>query len=52
MGGYIYFWSRISPFRGLQELITAPAQPHVTEIAMYTALLYKTKIIGEQIQCF
>ena len=32
------FWSRISLFRGLQRLSTAPAQPHATEIAVYTAL--------------
>ena len=36
---YIYFWSRISLFQGLQKLINAPAQPHATEIAVYTALL-------------
>ena len=32
-------WSRISLFRGLQRLITAPAQPHATDIAVYPALL-------------
>ena len=32
------FWLRILLFQGLQRLITAPAQPHVTEIAVYTAL--------------
>ena len=35
---YIYFRSWISLFRGLQRLITAPAQPHATKIAVYTAL--------------
>ena len=35
---YIYFRSRILLFRGLQRLITAPAQPHATKIAVYTAL--------------
>ena len=29
---------RILLFRGLQRLITAPAQPNATEIAVYTAL--------------
>ena len=37
------FRSCISLFRGLQRLITAPAQPHATEIAVYTALLKKRK---------
>ena len=36
---YIYFWSGILLFQGLQWLITAPAQPHATKIAVYTALL-------------
>ena len=35
---YIYFWSCILLFRSLQRLNTAPAQPHATEIAVYTAL--------------
>ena len=34
------FWSRISLFRSLQRLSTAPAQPHATEIAVYTALFF------------
>ena len=38
--GYIYFQSRILLFWGLQKLITAPAQPHATEIAVYTALFF------------
>ena len=36
--GYIYFRLRILLFRGLQGLITAPAHPHATKIAVYTAL--------------
>ena len=32
------FQRRISLFWGLQWLITAPTQPHATEIAVYTAL--------------
>ena len=39
MVGYIYFRLRILLFRGLQRLITAPAQTHATKIAVYTALL-------------
>ena len=35
---YIYFLSQILLFWGLQRLITAPAQPHATKIAVYTAL--------------
>ena len=33
------FFSHILMFWGLQWLITAPAQPHATEIALHTALL-------------
>ena len=41
------FRSRISLFRGLQRLSTAPAQPHATEIAVYTALFYgNASILG------
>jgi len=32
------FWLRILLFQGLQRLITAPVQPHATEIAVFTAL--------------
>ena len=39
---YIYFRSRILLFQGLQRIITAPAQPHATKIAVYTALLSLT----------
>ena len=35
---YIYLKLRISPFWGLQKLITAPAQPHATDVAVYTVL--------------
>jgi len=34
------FRLRILLFRGLQRLSTAPAQPHATEIAVYTALFH------------
>ena len=36
--GYIYFQSRILLFQGLQRLITAPAEPHMTKKAVCTAL--------------
>ena len=36
--GLLHLFSWIWLFRGLQRLITAPAQPHATEIAVYTAL--------------
>ena len=38
------FRPRISLFRGLQSLRTAPAQPHATEIAVYTALFMHKNI--------
>ena len=38
---YIYFQSRILLFWGLQWAITAPAQLHATEIAVYKALFVK-----------
>ena len=36
--GRIYFWLSILLFQRLQWLITAPAQPHATDVAVYTAL--------------
>ena len=36
--------SRISLFRGLQRLITAPAQPHATEKAVYTVLFFFSSV--------
>ena len=34
------FRSHISLFRGLQSCITAPAQPHATDVAVYPALFF------------
>ena len=45
LAGYIYFRSRTSLFQGLQKLITAPAQPNATEIAVYTALFLGNSLL-------